>query len=547
MELSNETTEPEIELLKYVYPAGSPLDLNPLYVLCCNDTCSFTWTKDKHINQDIYECKTCNLTETLCCCSECARTCHAGHDCVLKKTSPTAYCDCLEKCPCRSQEEGDQDERSDLLEALLMNTSLVEVHTSKGEHLLQFLAQTVARQVKEQTQGKETIEASRSRATLKDEGSDGAITPPIFCRSALTRVLRDRKGVNSMIMNKRDQLCASYSVMKQNSGEEIKILENQKGSARLDKFSHTLLLKLNATEYLNSLIGTIQTHSEDDQVAERFVRSIVRVFICFSAGIQASVMNSEKQSNYIKRCKKVFQALPVHSAKELSQAAESLIRPMRLGATRPVEAFSPTQDPEEIITSTEDLFSIGPMAPKKEKKPSRTRNRNRTGRVHAWGSPAQPGTNTRRAESNWGQVIPESTTHQASALPPRSSHLINFEMNAENNRDAAIDDEETDEIEDNEQDDNEADGLNESEEDEPLPVRDGLADDSHDGFGENEEVENDEVQAAIEDVTNEQRMEDEHHNFEDDSQDMIENLVTDENTEEMDVDESSGEESMFSD
>ena len=70
------------------------------------------------IFQDIYECKTCGLIDTLCCCSECARTCHAGHDCVLKKTSPTAYCDCSEKCPCRSQEEGDQEERRNVFEIL---------------------------------------------------------------------------------------------------------------------------------------------------------------------------------------------------------------------------------------------------------------------------------------------------------------------------------------------------------------------------------------------------------------------------------------------
>lgn len=120
-------------MMEYLYPSNSPLDHNPMYVLCCNDTCSYTWTKEKHINQDIYECKTCGLTGSLCCCSECARTCHAGHECVLKKTSPTAYCDCLEKCPCRSQVDGDQDQRMELLELLLQNTKLVQYATGKVE------------------------------------------------------------------------------------------------------------------------------------------------------------------------------------------------------------------------------------------------------------------------------------------------------------------------------------------------------------------------------------------------------------------------------
>ena len=51
--------------------------------------------------QDIFECRTCGLTDSLCCCTECARVCHKGHDCKLKRTSPTAYCDCWEKCACK--------------------------------------------------------------------------------------------------------------------------------------------------------------------------------------------------------------------------------------------------------------------------------------------------------------------------------------------------------------------------------------------------------------------------------------------------------------
>ena len=34
-----------------VYPAGSSSDDSPLHVVCCNDTCSFTWTGAEHINQ----------------------------------------------------------------------------------------------------------------------------------------------------------------------------------------------------------------------------------------------------------------------------------------------------------------------------------------------------------------------------------------------------------------------------------------------------------------------------------------------------------------
>lgn len=34
-----------------IFPPGSNLDNSPLFLLCYNDTCSFTWTGDEHINQ----------------------------------------------------------------------------------------------------------------------------------------------------------------------------------------------------------------------------------------------------------------------------------------------------------------------------------------------------------------------------------------------------------------------------------------------------------------------------------------------------------------
>ncbi|CAG9532205.1 unnamed protein product [Cercopithifilaria johnstoni] len=67
-----------------IYPLGSRLDDSPLFMLCMNDTCSFTWTGDEHINQDIFECRTCGLVGTLCCCTECAYTCHRNHECRIR-------------------------------------------------------------------------------------------------------------------------------------------------------------------------------------------------------------------------------------------------------------------------------------------------------------------------------------------------------------------------------------------------------------------------------------------------------------------------------
>ena len=37
--------------MEMICPSGTNPDDSPLYVLCCNDTCSFTWTGAEHINQ----------------------------------------------------------------------------------------------------------------------------------------------------------------------------------------------------------------------------------------------------------------------------------------------------------------------------------------------------------------------------------------------------------------------------------------------------------------------------------------------------------------
>jgi len=49
----------------------------------------------------------------------------------LKKTSPTAYCDCWEKCKCRSLIAGNQAARYELLNRILTETDLVKLSNSR--------------------------------------------------------------------------------------------------------------------------------------------------------------------------------------------------------------------------------------------------------------------------------------------------------------------------------------------------------------------------------------------------------------------------------
>ena len=119
--------------------------------------------------QDIFECRTCGLTDSLCCCTECARVCHKGHDCKLKRTSPTAYCDCWEKCRCRSLIGGNQTARFELLSRIVAETDLVNRPNGRGENVLLFLVQTVGRQVVEQRQYRPSRSRKGSRKTPTSE------------------------------------------------------------------------------------------------------------------------------------------------------------------------------------------------------------------------------------------------------------------------------------------------------------------------------------------------------------------------------------------
>ena len=51
VESSNDLATQRKTLMSMVFPVGAPPDSSPLHVVCCNDTCSFTWTGAEHINQ----------------------------------------------------------------------------------------------------------------------------------------------------------------------------------------------------------------------------------------------------------------------------------------------------------------------------------------------------------------------------------------------------------------------------------------------------------------------------------------------------------------
>uniref|UniRef100_A0A673JPV3 E3 ubiquitin-protein ligase UBR5-like n=1 Tax=Sinocyclocheilus rhinocerous TaxID=307959 RepID=A0A673JPV3_9TELE len=332
--------------------------------------------------QDIFECRTCGLLESLCCCTECARVCHKGHDCKLKRTSPTAYCDCWEKCKCKTLIAGQKAARLDLLYRLLTTTNLVTTPNSRGEHILLFLVQTVARQSVEHCQYRPPrIREDRNRKAASAEDSDMPdhdLEPPRFAQLALERVLQDWNALKSMIMfgshENKDPLSASSKIAHLLPEEQM-YLNQQSGTIRLDCFTHCLIVKCAPDiTFIDTLLGTLVKELQNKytpgrreeaiNVTRRFLRSVARVFVILSV----EMASSKKKNNFIPqpigKCRRVFQALLPYSVEELCNVAESLIVPVRMGIARPTAPFTLASTSIDAVQGSEELFSVEPLPPR---------------------------------------------------------------------------------------------------------------------------------------------------------------------------------------
>ncbi|KAL3072374.1 hypothetical protein niasHT_033592 [Heterodera trifolii] len=277
------------DVIDIVAPIGvENSDESALFALCANDTCSYTWTGEEHTPQDIFECYACGLVETLCCCTECAYTCHRNHDCKIKKTSPTAYCDCWEKFGCRALITGNLVKREQLLNLFLQNGKLVGKLNARGEHLLLFLARTVGRQLFEQeSYTKRTKRPVPPNNVLNAAGQripEHDLEPPKFARRALEISLSNWDVVKSLL----------DVGMKKPPADDVQISESafhlgeQHGSTHLDKFVFTLLASCEESS-LDTLLNLFIRHANRKAAKEpsaevhtmisRFVRSVARLFV----------------------------------------------------------------------------------------------------------------------------------------------------------------------------------------------------------------------------------------------------------------------------
>ncbi|RDD37597.1 E3 ubiquitin-protein ligase UBR5 [Trichoplax sp. H2] len=358
-ELAEKQDDSKEVLRQIICPSETTTDCSPIYNICLNDCCSFTWTGTEHINQDVYECRTCGLVDTHCCCTECALICHKGHNCVLKSSPSSAYCDCLEKCNCQIQVAGSQGDRLRLLQRLIAETDLVRLPNERGEHILLFVLHTAVRQANSHHQFRNRPHDRRLRhskslrslsGTVVNKDMGPLLEPPKFAAKALELLLQDWTSVMSLIMPEAVNVIfdegtkmnkphsTDYPFLARD--EQKAFLSSQDNSVRLDCFTYYLIVKYNTNEckalehLLRTIIKSIEnpiTTVEAEIVAKRFVRSVARIFVVLSATPDAANVFRIP----LRKCRSVFQSLHIFAVTELAKAADSLIAPVRLGIAQP--------------------------------------------------------------------------------------------------------------------------------------------------------------------------------------------------------------------
>ncbi|CAI4222366.1 unnamed protein product [Auanema sp. JU1783] len=402
----DKTPKDELTSTRMIYPSGSRPDDSPLFLLCYNDTCSFSWTGEEHINQDIFECRTCGLTGSLCCCTECAFTCHRNHDCKLKKTSPTAYCDCWEKCACKALVAGNQEKREYLLRELLRKTKLHESTNNRGEHVVLFLARTYGRQQSEQSHFSRRKPATTSSGDTANT-PEHDLDPPRFAKYALDVCLGEWNVLTSLISIGMRVMPREY-IMEDTIG-----LMSQHGCSHLDKFTFVLFSrcadesgKLIVDSMVSAAGNARDSKNNVEEIISRFARSLVRLFtLCVlvsptaasvavrgmidpgpvstndkrgsnlqSLGISGffSLMKHDYKSHepknqaiisFVCRIRSALQNLAPFSLCQAAYAADAILVPVRMGILKPsiLAGLSPSQDPMEVIekflNSESDLTS----------------------------------------------------------------------------------------------------------------------------------------------------------------------------------------------
>jgi hypothetical protein len=375
-QLAMSLTKQQSMLMSMLFPSTCHPDDSPLFVLCHNDSCSFTWTGEEHVSQDIFECRTCGIVDSYCCCTECAYTCHRGHDCSFKKALPTAYCDCWQKCKCRALPPGNTSQRKKLLQLLLTHTSLASLPNARGEHIISMLVALVARQAKEQVvwgRLKAVRESIRSRSKPDVPAND--LKPPNFAVTALKMCCEQWEWLKACLSSGcEDHLMAlkregALEALRQASSVDlVDIFRSHSSAHHLDALTYNILAKLPLQHLLHplkTLVAAIEGKEPGaEELGKRFVRSVIRVFTLCSLDSSSTTQttSSKKKSSSasaVEHAQIVFQSLSRLACKEIIDMATSLITMVTTGTCRSLTLTIST-DRDRMMKAVEDLFALPP-------------------------------------------------------------------------------------------------------------------------------------------------------------------------------------------
>ena len=348
-------------ILSMIYPPGSAPDDNPLFMLCANDVCSVTWTGESHETSiDIYECHTCGLVGDFCCCSECSRVCHKGHDCQKKQHPMKAFCDCRKLCHCRAMIPGNQLLRLQLLKELIHLKKLQLVMNSHNEYIISFLLFTYSRQVREQ------IHKDISFKISNIDVMSGSQERFMFSKYALEVCLTDWKTIEAIFItsgtvNSAQMVNSFHSLQGIDlaTKESNAYIHNQLGTTHIEKFVYTLLL-LNDSELVAQLLLTLsQAYKRNDVnnniVISRFLRTVTRIYLISSYDEWApQPTQTRKRNQNIQHLSQIiFRSMNKLAMIELWRIAKSLVIPIQLGIVKPCNPISAESRKRNIA---DDLF-----------------------------------------------------------------------------------------------------------------------------------------------------------------------------------------------
>ncbi|CAJ0961111.1 unnamed protein product, partial [Mesorhabditis belari] len=372
-----------------------------LFALAIADTCSYTWTGQTRVKMDVYECRTCNLTGSSCCCAECILTCHKGHSISLKETSSAAYCDCWEKCACKALVSGNLEARMWLFKEIIAKTDYHCCPSEKSQHIIYFLAQTVARQNVEQSAYRRKSHR-HPREEAPPNTPEQCLDPPDFATKALSVCLGNSKVLQQFVMEVTNNDLNPNEL--DNVGKEE--WRQRFKSEQLDVTLFLLLTKCPSTN-LACLVELLQKGMKRRQdaagpIVGRIIRAILRIYalLCslsttasmvatngiftkfpvtidkddqlgigifnlrrlLTGGSKSDDPKPDKIIYVMNRCHDVLKAFRPYTSLEAARMANGLIHPVVVGRAAAIMPINTKIADSEIFATIEKTLMRKPAA-----------------------------------------------------------------------------------------------------------------------------------------------------------------------------------------